>query len=111
MRILLALLTMILIGISPAAAVTEQQCTTTLLVNTCGPSPVENRKVKISIRDGEKIKKKTNVDGKIILGVCPEEISEIKISGIPSGRISRTTVFDNTDTEVNATITLNICDA
>ena len=111
MRILLILLPLMTICLSPATAAPSQKCTTTLRIYTCGQRAVEDHKVKIEIRDGEKVKEKTDAEGKIVLEVCQEEISEVKVSGVASSKISKTTVLDSTDTEILATITLNICGA
>lgn len=106
--ILLALMTL---ALSFVAAAPPQKCTTTIQVFTCGRVPVEDRRVKIETRDGEKFKKRTDAQGRIVLDVCHEDISEVKISGVNTRKISSTTVVDSTDTEVSATITLNICGA
>lgn len=111
MERVLVLLALIAFGFSPVTVAAVQDCTTTLKICTCGQAPVTDHKVKIEIRDGGKIKERTDGEGKIVLDVCCEDISEVKVSGIPASKISRTTVFENTDTEELATITLNVCDA
>jgi len=109
MRIVFILLTLMTMGLFPAEAETTPRCTTILQITTCGGDVVVDRKVKIETRDGEKLKKRTDDQGKITLDLCQEEILKIKVSGIDTNKVSSSTSTDATDTEVLATISLNIC--
>ncbi len=111
MKITLVLLTLMTLALSSAAAAPGQQCTTTLQVNTCGDEPVDDRKIKIETSDGESFKERTDPKGQIVLDVCYDDISTLKISGVNNRKISRATAINSTDNEVFATITLNICGA
>jgi small nuclear ribonucleoprotein (snRNP)-like protein len=109
MRIVFILLSLMTMGLFPAVAETSPQCTTNLQIKTCGDTAVVDRKVKIETRDGEKLKKRTDDQGNITLDLCQEEILKIKVSGVDTNKVSSSTSIDATDTEVLATIILNIC--
>ncbi len=111
MKVTLVLLTLITLALSSVVAAPGQHCTTTLQVNTCGDDPVVDRKIKIETSDGKSFKERTDPKGQIVLDVCHEDISKLKISGGNNRKISRATAINSTDTEVLATITLNICGA
>ena len=111
MKITLALLTLLILALPSAYPESSQECTTTLQVYTCGETPVVDRKVKIETTDGEIFKKRTDSQGQVILEICHDEISSLKVSGVNNGKISRATSINSTDNKILAIITLNICDA
>lgn len=111
MKITFALLTLLILALPSAHAEPPQRCTTTLQILTCGEKAVADRKIKIGTTDGETFKQRTDSQGQIILDVCHDDISSLKVSGVNNGKISRATSINTTDTEILASITLNICDA
>ena len=111
MKTMLILLTLMTLVLPLAAAAPGQQCTTTLQVNNCEDDPADDRKIKIVTRDGKSYKERTDPKGRIVLDVCHDDISTLKISGVNNRKVSRATAINKTDTELFATITLNICGA
>lgn len=111
MKITFALLTLLILTLPSAQAEPPRQCTTTLQVYTCGEVAVVDRKIKIETEDGETLKRRTDSKGQVILEVCHDDISSLKISGANNSKISRATAINSTETEILAMITLNICDA
>ncbi|RLE25255.1 MAG: hypothetical protein DRJ61_19340 [Acidobacteria bacterium] len=111
MKVTLVFLTLMTLTLSSVAAPPSQRCTTTLQVNTCGDTPVDDRKIKIETSDGESFKKRTDPNGQIVLDICHEDISTLKISGVNNRKVSKAIAINSNVTEVFATITLNICGA
>lgn len=109
MKVTFVFLPLMALALSSGAAEPGQHCTTTLQVNNCEDGPVRDRKIKIETNDGKNFKERTDPKGQVVLDVCHDDISTLKISGVNNRKISRATVIDSTDTDVFATITLNIC--
>lgn len=111
MKTTFAILALLIVAIPSAHAEPARQCTTTLQVNDCGETPVVDRKIKIETASGERFKQRTDSQGQVVLEVCHDEITSVKVSGINNHKMSRATSINSTDTEMIAVITLNICDA
>lgn len=108
-----AVLFMLMIGCCGSAALADDAltCTTTIIVETCGDVPVGERKVKITLAEGDRIKAITDADGRIEIQGCEQKISAIKVSGADPLKTNKITVEETTDEAVITTITLNICQA